>query len=122
MTYFYALMYDPATVDENILLHYIKDYDGIQDWWHYLPSVYFLVTTTHAQTISNDLYAEFSPSFKHLITTASMEHIYGVLPTSAWPWLQKKDIELFHEDPARWKTNYLPAEVQKKPLPPQSES
>lgn len=62
----------------------------VTDWWHYIPNVYILETTSNEMQIANEIIREF-PGMRFLVTKIDIKTPNGVLPQSAWDWIAKKN-------------------------------
>lgn len=62
---------------------------GIGDWWHYLPSVYIVVSAATSYSLASKIIQAF-PGLNFLITKIDINDYNGYLDKRAWEWLANK--------------------------------
>lgn len=70
---------------------YASMYEAIKKnraWWHYLESVWIIVTTETASDIWNTLYQHMDKN-DFLMIIEVRNNVQGWLPKDAWDWIAK---------------------------------
>lgn len=93
MDKFFLIAFDNTLVPVQTLQFHqnIKNLftDGyIKAWWHYLPSVY-IIKTSSVESVNNIYNKVFSaiPGQNILVIEVTGQNIQGWLPKAAWDWL-----------------------------------
>lgn len=63
----------------------------VLDWWHFLPNVYIIETSTSNEAdVANALIKEFQ-GLRFFVSKIDIDSPNGVLPQKAWNWITKKN-------------------------------
>lgn len=84
------LSYDHTQLNAEKVHDVILKQKAILSWWHYLPNVYLLETsTTDERDIANVLIKEI-PGLRFFISKIDINSTNGLLPKDAWTWIDEK--------------------------------
>lgn len=67
----------------------ITTVSGTSDWWHYLPNVYLLESTSNHNNIANAIIKKH-PGLLFFIVRVDLSENNGVLNKDAWEWITSK--------------------------------
>src|SRR3989344_540983 len=67
----------------------ITTVSGTADWWHYLPNVYLLESTSNHNNIANAIIKKH-PGLLFFIVRVDLSENNGVLNKDAWEWITSK--------------------------------
>lgn len=87
----YLIVYNNTQSFDSQKIHeVVTTMPGITDWWHYLPNVYIVSTTTkNAKSLSDYIIRNFE-GLLFFITKIDLNDNNGVLNKNAWDWINKK--------------------------------
>ena len=89
---YYQITYDHTQYYQPDAIHSVMTtIPGATEWWHFLPNVYLVETTTATeQDIANHVGAIFT-GLRFFIAKIDINATNGVLPKSAWDWINRKN-------------------------------
>lgn len=95
----YIIIFDNSQIqyDPQEIHRFVTKSPYLNDWWHYLPNVYIIVTDMSAKRMADSTIAQF-PGLRFLISKIDLSDNNGVLKKGAWDWInsktQSKDVKL----------------------------
>jgi hypothetical protein len=75
--------------DANKIHQVVTTTPQIDDWWHYLPSIYLISSNSTAKTIA-DYIIRYLPGLLFFVLEVDYKQYNGVLNKDAWEWISKK--------------------------------
>lgn len=98
MNYIIVIDITQLQFDMNDIYRFITTSPKVDDWWHYLPSIYIVTTEMSAKEMADSFVTNY-PGLRHFITKVDLSEYNGVLKNSAWDWLKKKTQKIFNINP-----------------------
>lgn len=88
----YSINYDlkGPKAEYSPLVEAIK---GLGTWWHYLDSMWIVVSQENAQQIYNRLGQHLKGGDNLIVLDITRSNYWGILPKDAWPWLADRQSE-----------------------------
>lgn len=84
----YLFVFDRDVTSDYVALHNaIKSNSHISNWWHYLNSVYILISSYDADTLTNDIRPHLS-SGRYMVIKITKSNYQGYLSKDAWDWIR----------------------------------
>lgn len=77
-------VFDPKEIHSTI-----TKLPGLTDWWHYLPNIYLVDSTSAVSNIANTI-IRHHPGLLFLAVKVDLSQNNGVLNKDAWAWINKK--------------------------------
>lgn len=90
MSHFLIAYNNSQGFDSARIHNVIKSISTITDWWHYLPNVYIVSTTSNAKYLTDRLMPSFQ-GLLFLVVKLDMRDFNGVLNKDAWEWIRRKN-------------------------------
>lgn len=94
--------------DQNEIHGVITGTPTISDWWHYLPNIYIVSTTSSAKYLADRIISRFQ-GLLFLVVRLDMRDYNGVLNRDAWEWIRKKNNQLLRVKPISSTMPQLPS-------------
>jgi hypothetical protein len=88
-TYFVAIDAWNTSHDVSAVKAFIKENPLIADWWNYVPYVFILVSSLGADELSDAL-KPYTKDAGLLVVEAALGRSQGLLPKSAWDWIDRR--------------------------------
>lgn len=88
----YSINYDlkGPKADYALLIEAIK---GVGTWWHYLDSMWLVVSQDGAQQVYERIAPYLKPSDNLIVMDVTRSAYWGILPKDAWPWIADRQRE-----------------------------
>lgn len=93
MNYYLICLNDSGGFDSTQIHNIITKMPIVSDWWHYLPSVYIIQTTSILNTAKKmtDYISQNFKGLSFLVIKVDIRNYNGVLNKDAWEWFRKKN-------------------------------
>lgn len=86
----YILNFDRASLKDPRIFHQlVTSIKGIDDWCHYLPSMYLIYSKTIKPYHVGEVIHQFYPALNFLVTYFEPAGYKGYLHPDAWEWINK---------------------------------
>ncbi len=83
----YVLVFDmDQGIDFSALHKSLEESHPAETWWHYIKSLYILITSQSLSDLAGEIHAAF-PTLKFLAMKIDIDGADGYLPAKAWDWL-----------------------------------
>ncbi len=89
MIYLITYNHTQIAFDFNTIHKTMTNLPGSTDWWHYLPNIYLVDSTSAIANISNTIIGNH-PGLLFFVVKVDLSLHDGVLNKDAWEWINKK--------------------------------
>lgn len=88
----YSINYDlkGPRADYSALIEAIK---AIGKWWHYLDSMWLVVSNDGVQQVYERLGGHIKTGDNLIVLDVTNSAYWGILPRDAWPWIAERQSE-----------------------------
>ncbi len=90
MSYYLIVFNNLEGFDSNQIHNVVTHISTVTDWWHYLPNVYVISTTSSSKYISDRIITSFQ-GLSFLVIKVDISDYNGVLNKDAWEWFSQKN-------------------------------